>query len=236
MRIAKAKNGNLVECRASTEPYETYTCFICSADVRARNLFKKEDGRKREYYFAHLKETDSHSVESYRHWIAKAIIEESNEILLPNGRLLYYTNVNLECTTLHHSVRPDVVLDKEIVIEICCSNKKTEKQITVFKQLNITSVEIYLDSKELILPLKKYDKRCCMTLIIGNTYLKNRRWQPLLRQTPKTHLDRWSLRFYFSSLPFSSLMIFLIVLKQKTIIGNSQTKVDTTLIDVIHNF
>ena len=145
MKIAKNIDGYPIECNGSTDPSQTYTCFICGDRVHPCNELKEEDGRKKEYYFAHYHDHCTYGVESYIHWIAKAIIKTSNEILFP-GRMIPYMNAEDECTTFHTLVRPDILIDQKYVVEICCANKKREKQIAVFKQLNITAVEIYLDS------------------------------------------------------------------------------------------
>jgi hypothetical protein len=41
-------------------------------------------------------------------------------------------------------LRPDIILDNETIVEICCTNKKTEKQIKIIEQVNLSAFEINL--------------------------------------------------------------------------------------------
>lgn len=118
---------------------------MCNERFIPRNDLKKEQGRKKEYYFAHYQDTCGGSVESYFHWVAKEIIAKASDIILPNGNYSY-DSVLLECTTLHPSIRPDAVLSNEIIVEVGYRNPKAGKHIAMFAQLNLTAIEIDLSA------------------------------------------------------------------------------------------
>lgn len=143
MKIAKDINGNAIQCDGNTSAQGIYNCYMCNQLVHPCNDLKIEHGRKKDYYFAHYSNICSGSVESYFHRIAKAVIAGANEINLPDGKFPY-GNVKLECTSLHPSIRPDLLLDDELVVEVCYSNPKTTTQINIFKDLNISALEIDL--------------------------------------------------------------------------------------------
>lgn len=148
MRIAKDQHGTIVQCEGSTDPGGQYLCGICGEKVYPRNELKKEHGRIREYCFAHYSDNCTGSLESYFHWIAKQIIHNSKEITLPLG-IYNYDSVLIECTTLHQSIRPDAVLNNELVIEVNYRNPKSHSQIEIFKSINLTTVEIDISTLDI---------------------------------------------------------------------------------------
>ncbi len=142
MKIAKDINNAPVECVGSTPGDGTYYCFICGERAYPCNDLKKENGRKKDYYFAHYRDNCSGNVESYLHHLAKVIIAGASQIALPDRRFSYEL-AEVECA-VDSSLRPDVLLDKEIAIEICFSNPKTETHVQLFRELNLSAVEIEL--------------------------------------------------------------------------------------------
>lgn len=171
MKIAKDIHGEPIECTAITSKNTVYRCYICDAEIHPCNDKKLGEGRKKDYYFAHYGNC-SGNLESYIHRVAKEIIAAASEIILPDKRFAY-TGVELECTSLHNSLRPDVLLDKEVAIEICYKNPKADKQISIYRDLNISVVEIYLDSLDMNSSLAEL-KHAVLTQTDNRAYLFKR--------------------------------------------------------------
>lgn len=144
MQLAKNKNNEIV--RISHIPItEDCFCIDCGKLLDARN--KKIHDRKREFYFAHKNgKLCTGTEETYLHAVAKLIIKEEEQILLPELGMVKYDNVELEKTI--HDIKADALIvdmnGKEIIIEIYVTHETEEEKIIKIRERGIIAFEIDL--------------------------------------------------------------------------------------------
>ena len=137
-------------------------CPICKEQLKANTL-----GKIKRKHFSHNINSDCiNYLETAIHKLAKQIIEDSKRIVIPRLTYNYKTlveeqNINFETVESEkylseHSFKPDIIgttvhnnKKMVLIIEIAVTHKIDDVKLKKIKNSNISTIEIYLDSKEL---------------------------------------------------------------------------------------
>jgi hypothetical protein len=116
-------------------------CIECGKDLVANQ------GEVNDWYFDHyIKSNCAGGVETAIHKLAKEIISKETKILTPKG-YVEYSDVEIEKDL--NFICPDISINSEgnrIFIEIFVTNKKKEKQISIYNKHKLKSFEIDLST------------------------------------------------------------------------------------------
>ena len=135
-------------------------CPACKGKLIARK------GNKNSHHFAHYSVDCGKGYETALHMLAKEILSESDEMILPsvsistdsyrpNIKLYPETRIKIEYVELEKKtddIIPDIILhfcERQLIIEISVTHKVDNVKLEKIKNLGISTLEIYLS---------KYDK------------------------------------------------------------------------------
>lgn len=140
IKAARNKAGQVISIKEATSGLG-YSCIGCNQCLKARK------GHERDHHFAHHNAVCTVSEESFVHKLAKEILRTSRSMRLPIRGLeqLDYDEPEIEKSL--GRIKPDGILRGEtdvVCIEFCYQNRKTAKEIEIYRHLNLTAVEIEL--------------------------------------------------------------------------------------------
>jgi hypothetical protein len=159
MKIAWSKelqnDSHLVECTKVTPRDQIYYCLCCLPSRIVIPINKTIDGRKKDFYFAHESNAERKgSLETYQHEIAKRIIQAARSITLPGGGQKEYKDVKIE-QYLNPLLKPDVIVDDTLAIEIWYTNKKSALHREKYKEAQLEAIEIDVREVQFDTPLEE---------------------------------------------------------------------------------
>lgn len=179
LKIANNENGELVHVD-SVPNGKNCKCFCpnCKSPLVAKNR-----GKKRSHHFAHEHNQDCQvCYETTMHKLAKEIIKEAAEIMLPSHDDLFankekptgrvkLTDVSVEKWDEQLLIKPDVegVMEngQRLLIEILVSHKVEERKAKIIEDNNLLCVEIDVSNQ-------KMDKDALRKFLLEDT--SNRQW------------------------------------------------------------
>lgn len=151
--IAPAENGLKCNC----------ICPICKEPLKANTLGKI----KRKHFSHNINSNCINHLETVIHKLAKQIIEDNKRIVIPkltynNEILVKEENIDFEIIELEkylaeYSFKPDVIgttlynnKRTNLIIEIAVTHKIDNVKLQKIKESNISTIEIYLDYREML--------------------------------------------------------------------------------------
>ncbi|MBR6385759.1 MAG: hypothetical protein IKS03_06550 [Ruminococcus sp.] len=157
-------------------------CPACGSNLIARK------GEINSHHFAHSSSSECKGgYETSLHLLAKEILSETGEILLPPIKLIDECNATNACLIGKHRIKkidnvytekrtgdiiPDLILEKgkrELIVEIYVTHKVDDAKLQKIKDLGISAIEIDLSKTD-----KSISKQQLKDLLLNN--VENKRW------------------------------------------------------------